>query len=106
MIRLVAVAFVLAVATSAQAMSPAPLHQPDGMTTQARVARQVPPCYYTPVRYECMAVHDAGQMASACGGTSPGPPPGPPQVLRIRLRYRTEPGGHNKGQGSNKVRPV
>ena len=30
MIRLVAVAFVLAVATSAQAMSPAPLHQPDG----------------------------------------------------------------------------
>ena len=26
-------------------------------------------------------------------GTSPGPPPGPPQVLRIRLRYRTEPGG-------------
>jgi len=38
MIRLVAVAFVLAVATSAQAMSPAPLHQPDGMTTQARQA--------------------------------------------------------------------
>ena len=33
MIRLVAVAFVLAVATSAQAMSPVPLHQPDGMTT-------------------------------------------------------------------------
>ena len=42
MIRLVAVAFVLAVATSAQAMSPAPLHQQDGMTTQAR---QLPPCY-------------------------------------------------------------
>ena len=38
MIRLVAVAIVLAVATSAQAMSPAPLHQPDGMTTQARQA--------------------------------------------------------------------
>jgi hypothetical protein len=34
--------------------------------------------------------------------TSPDPPPGQPQVLRIRLRYRTEPGGHNKGQGSNK----
>ena len=35
MIRLIAVAgFALAVATSAQAMSPAPLHQPDGMTTQ------------------------------------------------------------------------
>ena len=51
MIRLVAVAFVLAVATSAQAMSPAPLHQADGMTmqVQARVARQVPPwCDYTP----------------------------------------------------------
>ena len=35
MIRLIAIAaFALAVATSAQAMSPAPLHQPDGMTTQ------------------------------------------------------------------------
>ena len=44
MIRLVAVAIVLAVATSAQAMSPAPLHQPDGMTTHARQARQLPPC--------------------------------------------------------------
>ena len=33
--RLIAVAAIaLAVATSAQAMSPAPLHQPDGMTTQ------------------------------------------------------------------------
>ena len=41
MIRLVAVAIVLAVATSAQAMSPAPLHQPDSMTTQAR---QLPKC--------------------------------------------------------------
>jgi hypothetical protein len=51
MIRLISVAFVLAVATSAQAMSPAPLHQPDGMTmqVQGRVARQVPPwCDYTP----------------------------------------------------------
>ena len=51
MIRLVAVAIVLAVATSAQAMSPAPNYQPDGMTTQvqARIARQVPPwCDYTP----------------------------------------------------------
>ena len=38
MIRLIAVAaFALAVATSAQAMSPAPLHQPDGMTTQVAV---------------------------------------------------------------------
>ena len=36
--RLIAVAFALAVATSAQAMSPAPLHQPDGMITQVREA--------------------------------------------------------------------
>ena len=42
MIRFAGVAFVLALATSAQAMSPAPLHQQDGMTTQAR---QLPPCY-------------------------------------------------------------
>jgi hypothetical protein len=35
MIRLIAAgAFALAVATSAQAMSPAPLHQTDSMTTQ------------------------------------------------------------------------
>ena len=38
MIRLITVAFALAVATSAQAMSPAPLHQPDGMITQVREA--------------------------------------------------------------------
>ena len=39
MIRLVAVAaFALAVATSAQAMSPVPLHQSDGMITQVRHA--------------------------------------------------------------------
>ena len=39
MIRLIAfAAFALAVATSAQAMSPAPLHQPDGMITQVREA--------------------------------------------------------------------
>jgi hypothetical protein len=38
MIRLIAVtAFALAVATSAQAMPVAPLHQPVGMYTQARV---------------------------------------------------------------------
>ena len=34
MVKLIAIAFALAVATSAQAMSPAPLHQPDGMMTQ------------------------------------------------------------------------
>ena len=38
MIRFIAVIFALAVATSAQAMSPAPLHQPDGMITQVRQA--------------------------------------------------------------------
>ena len=38
MIRLIAVAFALTLATSVQAMSPAPLHQPDGMITQIRAA--------------------------------------------------------------------
>jgi hypothetical protein len=38
MIRFVAVIFALAVATSAQAMSPAPLHQPGGMVTHVREA--------------------------------------------------------------------
>jgi putative N-acetylmannosamine-6-phosphate epimerase len=38
MIRLVAVVFALALATSAQAMPVAPLHQPDGMITQVRAA--------------------------------------------------------------------
>jgi hypothetical protein len=39
MIRLIAVAaFALAVATSAQAMSPSPLQRPDGMTTQVAYA--------------------------------------------------------------------
>ena len=39
MIRWIAVAaFTLAIATSAQAMSLAPLHQPDGMVTQVREA--------------------------------------------------------------------
>jgi hypothetical protein len=37
MIRpIAAIIFALAVATSAQAMSPVPLHQPDGMITQIR----------------------------------------------------------------------
>ena len=34
MIRLIVFSAVLAVATSAEAMSPAPLHRPDGMITQ------------------------------------------------------------------------
>ena len=39
MIRLIAFAgFALALATSAQAMSPVPLQQPDGMITQVREA--------------------------------------------------------------------
>jgi hypothetical protein len=37
MMRFFAIAFALTVATSAQALSPPPLHQPDGMYTQARV---------------------------------------------------------------------
>jgi hypothetical protein len=38
MIRLIAVAFVLTVATSATAMPVTPLHQKDGMITQVREA--------------------------------------------------------------------
>jgi hypothetical protein len=45
MIRLlISVAFAFAVAKSAEAMSPAPLHQPDGMIAQIRKARQARPC--------------------------------------------------------------
>ena len=41
MIRLlISVVLALAVATSVEAMSPAPLHQPNGMITQIRQARQ------------------------------------------------------------------
>jgi hypothetical protein len=53
MIRLIAVAaFALAVATSAQAMSPAPLHPLDGITTQAAVGCGVG---RTRVRSVCVA---------------------------------------------------
>ena len=45
MIRLIAVAFALAVATSAEAMSPAPLHEPDAMITQVRKARPARNCW-------------------------------------------------------------
>ena len=38
MIRLITVAFALTLATSVQAMSPAPLHQGDGVITQVRQA--------------------------------------------------------------------
>ena len=55
MIRLsISVAFAFAVANSAEAMSPAPLHEPDARVTLLKI------------RYEYGAVHDAGQMASAC----------------------------------------
>ena len=37
-LRLIAIAFALAVATSAQAMSPVPLHQQDSMIRQVREA--------------------------------------------------------------------
>ena len=44
MIRfMISVAFALAVATSAEAMSPAPLHEPDAMITQIRKARPAMP---------------------------------------------------------------
>ena len=46
MVRLIAVvAFALVVATSAQAMSPMPLHEPDAMITQIRKARQARQCW-------------------------------------------------------------
>ena len=42
MIRLIALAaFALALATSAQAMSPVPLHQPDGMRQSTKPAARV-----------------------------------------------------------------
>jgi len=79
LIRLVAVAIVLAVATSAQAMSPAPLHQPDGMTTQARQARQLraprPPAVRALFRGESLSARAKKRLspphaaASTCRGT-------------------------------------
>ena len=38
MVKVIAVVFALAIATSTQAMSPPPLHQRDGMITQVREA--------------------------------------------------------------------
>ena len=69
MIRLISVAFVLAVATSAQAMSPAPLHQPDGMTKQAR---QLPKC------------DSKGIWTMGIGHTASAGPPDPSQMPRGR----------------------
>ena len=100
MIRFTAVAFVLAVATSAQAISPAPLHQPDAMTTQAGQAANSHRAT-GPVRYENGAVRDAGQMASACWWYLPWPATGPTAGPTNTTEGYTEPnrGGH---QGSNK----
>ena len=54
MIRLmVSVAFAFAVATSAEAMSPAPLHLPDGMITQIRKPAK-PAHARTPTKSESM----------------------------------------------------
>ena len=64
MIRLIAVAVVLTVATSAQATLLAPLHQPDGMITQVREAcgagrvRVKGVCVRTTVRQKCKAFSD------------------------------------------------
>ena len=81
MIRLVAVAIVLAVATSAQAMSPAPLHQPGGMTTTASpptpTVRLERPRSETNMGLSTMR----GKRHLHVGGTSADPPPGQPQVL-------------------------
>ena len=45
MIRLLISVAALAVATSAEAMSPAPLNEPDAMITEIRQARRTRPCY-------------------------------------------------------------
>ena len=45
MIRLLISVAALAVATSAEAMSPAPLHEPDTMITQVRKARPARNCW-------------------------------------------------------------
>ena len=53
MIRLlISVALALAVATSAEAMSPAPLHEPDAMIT--KFAKPANPRAGIPIRYESM----------------------------------------------------
>ena len=70
MIRLIAVAsFAFAVATSAQAMSPAPLHQPDGVLTQVRMA-----CGAGRVRVHgvCVARTTAATSAAASAGARSG----------------------------------
>ena len=66
MIRLIAVsAFALTVATSAQAMSPAPLHQPDGITTEVAVGCGVGK---TRVNGVCVAITTKRQVRRAAAG--------------------------------------
>ena len=69
MIRFVGVIFALAVATSAQAMSPAPLHQPNGMITQVREA-----CGAGRIRVNgvCVARTTNRQSAGRCAGVRDG----------------------------------
>ena len=60
MIRLlISVVLALAVATSAQAMSPAPLHEPNSMITQIRQAANAT----TPIKYK---VNDLRGLCTPC----------------------------------------
>ena len=61
MIRFITVIFALAVATSAQAMLPLPLHQPDGMITQSSHAAR------SGTNQGCLRVEDHHQPAQVCG---------------------------------------
>ena len=81
MIRLVAVAFVLAVATSAQAMSPAPLHQPDGMTMQAREPANSHRGNYAPGQVRMYGCPRCGPNGICMFVSTPWPATGQPQVL-------------------------
>ena len=63
MFRLIAVAAIaLAVATSAQAMSPAPLHQPDAMITQVGTAA---PTNYESLVSACLAPPMSAEVSRA-----------------------------------------
>ena len=72
MIRLIAIAFALAVATSAQATPLAPLHQPDGMITQVREA--------------CGAGQGTNQWCLRGQNHQAPCPPGGPQVCAMECR--------------------
>ena len=71
MIRFVAVIFVLAVATSAQAMSPAPLHQPDGMmASPPRMRRGYALCQWS-LRDDCRPPQRPQVRGVGCRARSP-----------------------------------